>query len=127
MHLNFHYSTYLTPKTLKFNGYPEWSKNGSNDDFSNFRKRLWFVSTFIHILWKFWQNLKKSLVYLMSFIKTHFPRTAHFRKPKNLLPDPSLIGISEMSLAMKIQEKNVKVVSEMFYAFYTTLHDDKSF
>ena len=55
MHLNFHYSTYLTPKTLKFNGYPEWSKNGSNDDFSNFRKRLWFVSTFIHTI----KNLAK--------------------------------------------------------------------
>ena len=72
-------------------------------------------------------KFEKSLVHLMSFLKTHFSSTAHFQKPKTLLPDPSLIGISEMSLAMKIQEKNVKVVSEMFYAFYTTLHDDKSF
>ena len=34
-----------------------------------------------------------------------------------------------MSLAMKIQEKkNVKVLSEMFYAFYThNKKDDKSF
>ena len=73
---------------------------------------------------------KSSNIYIYAYkslLKTHFSSTAHFQKPKTLLPDPSLIGISEMSLAMKIQEKNVKVVSEMFYAFYTTLHDDKSF
>ena len=34
------------------------------------------------VLWKFWENLKKSLVHLTSFLKTHFSSTGHFQKPQ---------------------------------------------